>query len=103
MRELNSVVSAGILKPVIDLICNSNAPVLASGTSDRNNQLILSLLYITGDKERQHIIELIHKLFAGRKALYIVLYRLVIPGKRLKLIDIIWVWQKSYIKDKVCI
>ena len=85
----------------IQLFCDADAPVLAAGAADGDDEVCFSLVEIIGQQERQQVLDL------GRKVQRLLIFedkiphRLVQPGLMLELRDIIGIRQETDIEDQI--
>ena len=73
--------------------------MLATGTADRDHQLVLALFYVIRDQKLDHVYQFVQKDMGLLVAHHKLLDLNVIAGLGSEFRDIVWIWQKTHIKD----
>src|SRR5699024_8629650 len=102
VKKLNSVLRMG-QKLFVESPGNGYGPVLSSGTSDGDHQLVLSLQYIIRKKEFQHIIKLFHENISRPALFDEILHFLFLSGLNPQIFLVVRIRKKTDIKYQVCI
>ena len=75
--------------------------MLTAGAADCNNQAVFAFFNIIRDQKLNHVGQLVQEYSGLRKTHHIILHSFIVTGLGLQFLDIIRVWQESYIKDQI--
>ncbi|MNI62938.1 hypothetical protein D3C73_1182770 [compost metagenome] len=77
--------------------------MFAACTADADNDLGFALLVILGNQKMQHIEQLGQECLRFGPLHYIIVYIAVLARVGPKMVHIMRIWQKAYVKHKVCV